>query len=173
MFQLLLFIAIISLIVFLFTYRKIENSNLATTIGIIILVLLTSLFFYISPSNNTTRVLTKEEIDKIIYDRVMDTTENKIFVAEGDNVCRTETIDEFNKIIVTNLGIYRVHYPFFKGENIRVEPSYLYRGSYSRAYAEVEDSEKAVSKAINALYREKLLEILNIDYSKYANKTSN
>ena len=152
--------------VFFSTYRKIENKSLLITFGMSILVLLTGIFVY-NAFCNTSRSLIKEEVDKIIYDRVMDTKENKVFLAEGDNACRTETIDEFNKIIVTNLGIYKVHYPFFKGENIRIEASYLYNGKYARACVEVEDSEEAVSKAIHALYREKLLEILNINHNNY------
>ena len=138
-----------------------------TNISALLVGFLVLLFSPNISTSSSTKSYTKTEVDSLIYQRVMDTKENKIFLAEGDNACRTETIDEFNKIIVTNLGIYKIHYPFFKGENIRIEASYLYNGNYTRAYVEVEDSEEAISKAIHALYREKLLEILNINHNNY------
>lgn len=135
-------------------------NSIALIIGICVLLFPTN-------TSTPTKSYTKTEVDSLIYQRVMNSSEYKLYLANGDNVCKTEVIDEFNKNITTNLGIYKVHYPFFRGDNIKIEAFYFYEGKYSHTYIEVEDSEEAIAKAIRSLYREKLLELLNINSNNY------
>lgn len=146
---------------------KDNAGKLLTVIIISIGSLINTLYtFYSIYEDHSTRTYTKNEVDSLIYYRIMEDSENPISM--GDNYGNYKT-DVIKKGIVnyynyyTNLGIYKVCYSN-DTQDIIIYANYPYNSKY--IYADPNNINN-LKKVINDLYKRRLIQLLNIDYKSF------
>ena len=101
---LLIFTAIVTLLCTYDLNKKIKKRLLDDEIFSITLInsisLIIGICVLLFPTNTPNKTYTQDEVNNHIYQKVIDTSENKILISNEDNDYKTETINGFNRIII-------------------------------------------------------------------------
>lgn len=122
--------------------------------------------FYSIYEDHSTRTYTKNEVDSLIYYRIMEDSEDPISMGDNYGNYRTDVIkkgvvDHYN--YYTNLGVYEVCYSN-DTQDVIIYSNYPYNSEY--IYADPNNMNN-LKKVISDLYKRRLIQLLNIDYENF------
>ena len=120
--------------------------------------------FYSIYEDHSIRTYTKNEVDSLIYYRIIEDSEDPISMGDDYGNYKIDTIEIGLVNYYTNLGVYNVWYPADSEKAVLITTNYPYHSEYT---CENSRGKNALKKAVNTLYKRRLMQLLNIDYESF------
>lgn len=120
--------------------------------------------FYSIYEDHSTRTYTKNEVDSLIYYRIMEDSENPISMGDDYGNYKVDTVGVDVVNYYTNLGVYRVWYLDDSEKGVLITTNYPY---HFEVTCENSRGKNALKEAVNTLYKRRLIQLLNIDYESF------